>query len=126
LKKSTLDYLSNTIVRTFPRGLDVEIFSRKALNQALKEAKTPSELEHVTPYFYHHPNLFRRGDFVDAQDESHYRLTVDTEEDFKLMKWIIEALYPRKKAFSYRDILDVLKEHPEWEKLNEHVKQKHL
>lgn len=126
LKYSKLDYLSNTLKRTFPRGLDVEIFSRRALEKAIKEAKTPSELEHVTPYFYQNPDLFRLENFAFERDESAHRWTVDTEEDFELIKRMIEALYPVNIEFNLTDMLDLIKQHPEWEAINYHVKQKQL
>lgn len=126
LKKDKLDYLSNTLVRTFPRGLDVEIFTKKALEMALKEAKTPVEKEHVTPYFYQHPESFRLENFLYDQDESNHRWTVDTKEDFELIKRMLEALYPKNPYFNLRDMLDLIKMHPEWEDLNRHVEQKSL
>jgi spore coat polysaccharide biosynthesis protein SpsF (cytidylyltransferase family) len=53
------DYCSNVLPRTYPRGLDTEVFTVAALEQAWREARDPSEREHVTPYFYRHPELFR-------------------------------------------------------------------
>lgn len=126
LKKDKLDYLSNTLVRTFPRGLDVEIFTKSALDMALKEAKTPAEKEHVTPYFYQHPDKFRLGNFLYEKDESNHRWTVDTKEDFELIKRMLEALYPIKPDFNLRDMLDLIRQNPEWEDLNRHVEQKRL
>lgn len=120
------DYLSNTLVRTFPRGLDVEIFSKHALEIAFKEAKTQVELEHVTPYFYQHPEKFRLENFLYKRDESAHRWTVDTKEDFELIKRMIEALYPTNPTFTLEDMLDLIKMNPKWEDLNRHVEQKSL
>ena len=50
------DYVATQPPRTFPQGTDYEVFSFKALERAWHEAKKPSEREHVTPYFYNHPN----------------------------------------------------------------------
>lgn len=119
-----VDYLSNTLSRTFPRGLDVEIFSKKALEKALKEAKLPFEEEHVTPYFLSHPELFKLANYAYKTDESAKRWTVDTEEDFELIKRMIEALYPKKKDFAFEDMLQLVQEHPEWEDINRHIEQK--
>lgn len=120
------DYVSNTLKRTFPRGMDVEVFSRKALEKAAREANLPSEREHVTPYMYQHPNLFNIGSFESSPDHSQLRLTVDTLEDFELIEKIITALYPHNKNFRYADILNVLKQNPEWKEINQHIKQKHI
>ena len=39
IKEKKCDYLSNTLDRTYPDGIDVEVFSNAALNKAHKEAK---------------------------------------------------------------------------------------
>ena len=54
---ANVDYASNTIQRTFPRGLDTEVFSRGALERAAREADEPHQREHVTPYFWENPGL---------------------------------------------------------------------
>lgn len=123
-KSPTLDYVSNTQLRTFPRGMDVEIFTFEALKIAFQEAQSAYDREHVTPYLYKHPEFFNLANFVHIPDVSHYRLTVDTHEDFTLISKIFEHLYPVKKHFTLLDVLQVLKDHPEWEKINAHVQQK--
>lgn len=47
--KGKFDYVTNTLPPTYPIGLDVEVFSCYALEKAWKDAKKPSEREHVTP-----------------------------------------------------------------------------
>lgn len=121
---SSLDYLSNTLVRSYPRGLDIEVFSKKALQRALQEAKAPEEREHVTPYFYRHPESFRLKNVLYHHDESSHRWTVDTLEDFELIRRFIEMLYPKNPFFSFEDMLLVIKKHPEWEEINRHIEQK--
>lgn len=113
------DYAScNRISNTFPDGLDVEIFSTEMLDRVHHEAKLPSEREHVTPYFYKHPNKFTLGDFRSKIDLSGYRWTVDEAEDFKFVVKIYEALYPNNPNFKTQDILDLLCQRPELEKIN--------
>lgn len=121
---SQLDYVSNTLLRTFPRGMDVEVFTFQALKIAAQEASRPFDREHVTPYIYKHPDLFNIANLVYMADEAKYRLTVDTIEDFNLVNKIFENLYPTNKNFTLTDILDILKVHPEWKKINAHIKQK--
>ncbi len=120
------DYISNAIVRTYPRGLDVEVFSFKSLEIAASQARRPEEREHVTPYFYEHPELFALKNIANATDASDQRWTVDTAEDFLLIGHIITALYPENPGFGMQDILELLGRHPEWEALNRHIKQKPL
>lgn len=126
LKDPMPDYLSNTLVRTFPRGLDVEIFTKEALEIALKEANKPAEKEHVTPYFYQNPKKFHLEKYLYSSDESVHRWTVDTEEDFELIRRMLEVLYPINPNFTLEDMLDLIKMNPAWEDLNRHVEQKSL
>lgn len=122
----TWDYASNTLKRTYARGMDVEVFSSGALHQAATKAKLPHEREHVTPYIYQHPEIFNLGYIEDTQNKSDLRLTVDTDEDFQLIEKIIQELYPKNQNFTYSDILNVLKQNPSWTEINRHIKQKTL
>ena len=123
-EEEDVDYLTNTLERTFPRGMDVEIFTFKALEAAWKEAQEPFDREHVTPYIRHHWGRFKPFSITQKEDASSIRLTLDTPDDYKLLKAIFEELYPKKKNFDYQDILQTLKEHPDWIEWNHHVKQK--
>ena len=51
-----LDYASNTLEPTYPDGLDVEVFTFKALKNANKNAKNRYDTEHVTPYIKRRKN----------------------------------------------------------------------
>jgi len=74
------DYASNTLVRTYPRGLDTEAFHRDVIERMARHATSTPAREHVT-YFLHRerPELFVTRDVVDAQDASDLRWTVDTD-----------------------------------------------
>lgn len=121
------DYVSNTIERTYPRGLDVEVFSIKALEQSNNEATAPEDREHVTPYINLHPDKFNIGVVKHPVDLSSYRLTVDTEEDLELISRVLEELYKKKReCFTLEDIIVLLQQHPEWILLNSHIEQKKL
>lgn len=121
-----VDYVSNTLKRTFPRGMDVEVFSFKSLEESVKMATKSAEKEHVTPYIYQHPEKFKLHNFTYPTDISSYRLTVDTPEDFLLITKIYETLYPNNKNFTLQDILKVLKKNPEWKNINADIKQKEI
>lgn len=120
------DYVSNTLKRTFPRGLDVEVFSLKALQIASENAASREEKEHVTPYIYGHAEIFKLANIEAKEDNSIQRWTVDTEEDFELIKKMIKWLYPKNPNFSQEDLLDLVKKHPELSKINAHIEQKKL
>jgi len=80
--KNDCDYCCNTLPRTFPHGLDTEVFSFDALEQAWEEAKSPYEREHVTPYIRGDTNKFRRINVKNNDDLTHLRWTLDYPEDF--------------------------------------------
>lgn len=117
------DYVST---QHFPRGLDTEVFSYAALERAALEAKDPAEREHVTPYLYRYPELFHTHLLKCPTDLSHHRWTVDTLEDFKLVELILKKLYTSHPVFHMQEIVDLLQQHPEWVRINAHIKQKTL
>ncbi|MBW4459623.1 MAG: glycosyltransferase family protein [Nodosilinea sp. WJT8-NPBG4] len=118
------DYVSNSLQRSYPRGLDTEVFSTRALEQAHREATAPPDREHVTPFIYNHPNRYGIGQVTAAQDLSHHRWTVDTPEDFELIERMLEALYPQVPDFTLQDCLNLIDQHPDWPTINSHVEQK--
>lgn len=120
------DYVSNTLERTYPRGLDTEVFSFKVLDKVNHEAEEANYREHVTAYIYSNPGEYRMNQVTQDIDMSSYRLTVDTEEDFLLISKIIEALYPKNPQFQLEDVYQLLLRHPEWKRINEHIEQKKL
>ncbi|UOQ76859.1 glycosyltransferase family protein [Hymenobacter sp. 5516J-16] len=116
-------YLSNVLERTFPRGFDFEIFSRELLEEAFRAATLPAEREHVTPYI--HQNRSGRVTFSHVrrpEDRSTYRLTVDTPDDFVLIKTLIEDY--RAAELSGNELIALLDAHPELVALNAHIEQK--
>jgi len=83
-RQNQCDYISNTAPSessTYPDGMDVEIFSMNALERSWKEAKKPSEREHVTFYFWKNPHLFKTHQVILNRNLSNYRVTVDYQED---------------------------------------------
>jgi spore coat polysaccharide biosynthesis protein SpsF len=122
------DYTSNIIKRTYPLGLDTEAFNYGVLEKAHKEAKKEYEREHVTPYIYQHPNLFKLKS-VETNGKLRrpdLRLTVDTEEDLQLIRQIFNRLYRDGEIFYTKDVIDLLDKHPELVAINANIGQKKL
>lgn len=107
--------------RTYPRGLDVEVFSFDKLSEAYQKAEEKYQQEHVTPYLYEHGNI---GYYKNDVNYSNYRWTLDTEEDWKLISIIYQNLYHGKHDFYFKEILELMLQHPELEEINKHVEQK--
>lgn len=110
------DYVRTS--KRFPDGLDVETFSLEALTRAFCEAKLSSEREHVTPYFYKHPEKFKIREYESEADMSDLRWTVDHEADLSFVRKVYKALYPKNSTFVTKDILLFLKGKPEMLKIN--------
>lgn len=112
------DYTSNSLVPTFPDGLDAEVTRFSALREAWEQAKLPSQREHVTPFLYQHPERYRLGSFTREPDLSHLRWTVDEPDDFRMVEAIYNALHPADPAFATDEILRLLAERPELSRMN--------
>ena len=80
------DYLSNCINRTYPDGLDFEVFNRKALEISYKKVKSDLDKEHVTTFMRR--NFKNIKNIILKENLSEIRVTLDTPEDFKLIKKI--------------------------------------
>jgi len=118
---SGYDYVSNCMKRTFPIGLDFEVFTVVSLQRAWREAILPSEREHVTPFIKNRPERFAIGHFTRDIDLSHHRWTVDEPEDFDFVTAVYEALYPKNPHFTVSDILKLLEDNPELSAINRHI-----
>jgi len=124
--KSGCDYTMNDVPETIPRGYDVEVFSRETLDRTYEAARRAADREHVTYYIYTHPkkfsvNRFRDSDFPRFPTD---RLCVDTEEDFEVVKAVIESVHKEGRYMHHVEVLDFLEANPAPANINAGVKQK--
>lgn len=120
------DYCSNSLTRTYPRGLDTEVFSFKVLEEAWNEATKDYEREHVTPYIIENPDKFKLLNVANDIDLSHLRWTLDTKEDFELINAVYKSIFPKKQLFLMDDILELMNKEPELIDINRHIEQKQV
>ncbi len=106
---------------TFPDGLDTSVLSFRAIEKAWREAKLPSEREHVGPYISKHPELFKIKGISYPADLSHLRWTVDQEEDLTLVREIFQRLFREGGIFYMEDILKLLEKEPRLLEINRHI-----
>lgn len=126
--KINVDYTSNSLKRTYPHGLDVEVFNFNSLEKAYKNATKDYEKEHVTPYINRNPQIFKINE-IKAPKELYapdIRITLDTEEDYALLCAVFEYLYPKNKYFNAYDIVNLFKEKPWLKLINKKVMQKKI
>lgn len=123
--ESSADYASNALERTYPRGLDVEVLTYKALERCWREAKLFYQRSHVTAYIYENPRLFEILRVTGEAGHSGHRWTLDTREDYQFMRAVYERM-PDHDHFSWRDVLELLDREPGIAELNRHIVQKAL
>jgi spore coat polysaccharide biosynthesis protein SpsF len=138
------DFVANRLPppwrRTYPIGLDTEVCTFVALERAWREAREPTDREHVMPYLYQDvevseqtPRLstgtsapgFRIAVLNHTEDLGGYRWTVDTAEDLEFVRQIYRHMVGRSD-FTWQDVLEVIRSHPELAAINAGVKHKTL
>jgi len=121
---SNTNYTSNTLKRTFPRGLDTEVFNFEILEKVYKKAKNNSEREHVTLYIGNRPEIFRLASIKNRKNFSHMRWAVDEIKDLEFVQEVYKRLYKKGEIFLMKDIINLSKKHPKLMEINKNVKQK--
>jgi spore coat polysaccharide biosynthesis protein SpsF len=116
-------FCSNTDPPTFPRGLDVKVFSTSVLAEVARRTDDAADHEHVSLYIYEHPERYRLLNLLApgslAQPE--LRWTVDVPEDLELVRRMAAAL---PADFTTAEAIALLATHPDWLVLNSSVRQK--
>lgn len=115
-KQADYAYLSER----FAEGVDCEVVSFQALSHAHVNAKQASEREHVTLYIYQHEQDFHVIELNNTQDDSHYRFTVDNQEDYQVVEHIVDH-FQDSIAITYQEIKQFLDENPLIKSLNQHI-----
>lgn len=120
------DYASNTIERSFPRGFDTQIFPVTILEEVNNITRNPVDHEHVSIYIYTHPENYKLLNWKADQTMNHpeIEITLDTKEDYKLIKSIYERLYPSNIDFSSEEVVELLMNNPDLMKVIENTHRK--
>ena len=106
-----VDYASNKLEPSFPVGLDVEAFSRDALERTWRDAKEPYERSHVTVRMYSSPVELRLMPLTTTPDLHHMRWTVDTREDLEFARQVFKA-FDGRNDFSWHEVVDLIELEP--------------
>jgi len=120
-KSENYDYFTNTLIRTYPIGTDVEVFSFETLEKTWQNATLPSEREHVTPFIRNKKMNFRIGNLENEKKLDHLRWTLDRQEDLNLIREIISKI--NKNPILMNDILNLFSIEPKLIKINENISQ---
>ena len=118
------DYISNILEDTFPLGMHIEVFTKKALEKTLEENITKEDKEHVTPFIYRNPSKFNLLNIENNTNLSDYRWTIDYQEDFEFVKEIYKRFGVNNSSFGMQDIIKVLEREPQLSMINSFYKKK--
>ena len=118
INNTNLDYCSNTIIPTYPEGLDVEVMNFTALEKSHFNAVLESEREHVTAFITNNPDIFSIKNFKYKVDLSKWRWTVDKPRDLDFIK-IIYKKFEKNPLVDFEKIIEFLNCNPEYLKINE-------
>lgn len=118
-KAADVDYFSNISPPTYPDGLDIEVFTFKALEQASQETSKPYDREHVTPYL-RESGQFSTAAMQHSQDLSALRWTVDEPADFAVIEKVFQHFHPRTD-FTWREVLGLQRKQPDIFNINQHI-----
>ena len=118
-KTNNVDYFCNTNPPTYPDGLDIEVFTFKALEQASQETADPFDREHVTPYL-RKPGKFKTAAMLHSEDLSALRWTVDEPADFVVIEKVFQHFHPRTD-FAWGEVLSLQAEQSELFTINQHL-----
>jgi len=120
---STAHITKDEVISSYPDGLDVEVFSITALEKAWQGARLPSEREHVTPYIWKHPHLFKVRGLESDKDFSSLRWTVDKEKDLEFVREVYKRMGFGKKMFYMENVLELLAREPQLANINRSIKR---
>lgn len=118
-KSAGVDYFSNVSPPTYPDGLDIEVFSFRAMEQANRESDKPFDHEHVTPYL-REAGRFKTAAMQNDEDLSALRWTVDEPADFAVIEKVFRHFHPRTD-FTWREVLALQSAQPEIFNINQHL-----
>lgn len=112
--QSGADYTSNTPTRrSYPKGLDIEVFDAEALRMAARETHDPYDHEHVTPFLYRNPGRFKIAGLEQGPDDGDVRWTVDRPDDLAFVRAVYDSLYDANPAFTSDDVRAFVRSRPD-------------
>ena len=124
-EKNTAEYVNNCNYRSYPDGMDVQIFDTKALEKSMKKTRDKKELEHVGLNLIRNPKKFKIINII-APKKIFFPLmglTLDEKKDYILLKNIIEYFGRKNPYFTCEEIIELLNKKKKWKKINNKVKR---
>ncbi len=125
-KQNNVDYVSNCNIRSYPDGMDIQVFKLKTLIKSASMTKDALDQEHVTLHIKKNPKIFKHLNIISPPSTywPELGLTLDEKSDFILLKKIIEYFYKKNPYFSCLDVIDFLRKNKSLLKINKDVLRK--
>lgn len=101
------DVVTNVFPSTFASGHSVEVVDAEAFRRAYHDMSEPRHLEHVTNFLYGHPERFRIRNFESGRDDGAIDVSLDTEEDVRLIEAIIARMDRPHWDYDYEGIMEL-------------------
>ena len=122
---SDADYASNGRIRSYPDGMDTQVFHRRILEDCAERTLDPRDREHVTLYIREHPEIYQLLDVVapPALYWPQLGLTLDEADDYRLLRLLIERFFPEDPLFGLDVVIAYLRAHPEALAINQRVQR---
>ncbi len=127
-RRAGVDYVSNVLTRSFPMGMETQVFARSILEDVARRTQDKDDHEHVSLFIYRNPQLYSLQNVAAAAAlaKPELRLTLDTKEDLAVIRAVYEALSPGSPAFSLAEILAFLDANPAIATINAAVEHRHV
>lgn len=125
-KDNNLDYTDSKLL---PTGTEVEVINTSVLRTILKYAEDLEGTEYLTNYIIENKSIFKIGSLpVEKKHSKSYRLTLDTEKDYKVISALLNwcASIGKKYDYNLDDIVKFFEENKEYERMNLSIKQKSI
>lgn len=121
------DVVTNVRKLSFPMGEDIQVFRLKDLEEVERSVDDPAVREHVSLYFYEHPERYRILHlFAPARWYGpDYRFQLDYEEDHRFLTEVYRRLEPQfGEAFGIEEVMGLLRSDPALLEINRHCIEK--
>jgi len=117
-----IDYASNCIQRSWPDGLDIQVYKTGALAETI-DLFFPTQ--HAGWNIAQHPDVFKIDNWPAPPDMCwpELGLTLDTPEDYKLLQIIFEK-FGKNPGFAVESVVKFLRDNPELVEINKNVRRK--
>lgn len=126
LTNQPCDYVTNAVPRSYPLGMNFNVYPFSVLKAANIKGKTDDDREHTTHFFRSDPKGFKHI-YLTAPPSLYFpelEVVLDEQDDYELIKFIYESLYPKKNNFNCGDIINFVKNNPRVLEINDSVKRK--